>query len=242
MRSLLGLGESVHFPAAHSIAARWTIASERSRAISLYVSGASFGTIVALLASPIIVLSLGWPVVFYISGVLGLLWLAIWMLKVADNPENCVGVSAQELALIRADRPAARRAKSIPWAAILREKHVWAIVIAHLCNGFGVYIIILWLPSYLHQTFNVPMERLGTYSIIPRIAAFCIGNISGWIADALCRRGMSLTAVRKLMQAAAFTLGAVPMVLLPSATSALVANTLVTISLGGSPLAGRATP
>jgi ACS family sodium-dependent inorganic phosphate cotransporter len=59
MRSLLGLGESVHFPAAHSIAARWTIASERSRAISLYVSGASLETIVALLASPIIVLSLG---------------------------------------------------------------------------------------------------------------------------------------------------------------------------------------
>jgi len=74
--------------------------SERSRAISLYVSGASLGTIVALLASPIIVLSLGWPVVFYISGVLGLLWLAIWMLKAADDPENCVGVSAQELALI----------------------------------------------------------------------------------------------------------------------------------------------
>jgi MFS family permease len=233
MRSLLGLGESVHFPAAHSIAARWTIASERSRAISLYVSGASLGTIVALLASPIIVLSLGWPVVFYISGVLGLLWLAVWMLKAADDPENCVDVSAQELALIRADRPAARRAKSIPWSAILREKHVWAIVIAHLCNGFGAYIIILWLPSYLHQTFNVPMERLGTYSIIPWIAAFCIGNISGWIADALCRHGMSLTAVRKLMQAAAFTLGAAPMVLLPSATSALVAITLVTIALSG---------
>jgi ACS family sodium-dependent inorganic phosphate cotransporter len=233
MRSLLGLGESVHFPAAHSIAARWTIASERSRAISLYVSGASLGTIVALLASPIIVLSLGWPVVFYISGVLGLLWLAIWMLKATDDPENCMGVSAQELALIGADRPPARRTKSIPWAAILRDKHVWAIVIAHLCNGFGAYIIILWLPSYLHQTFNVPMERLGTYSIIPWIAAFCVGNISGWIADALCRRGMSLTAVRKLMQTAAFTLGAVPMVLLPWATSALVATMLVTIALGG---------
>jgi ACS family sodium-dependent inorganic phosphate cotransporter len=233
IRSLLGLGESVHFPAAHSIAARWTIASERSRAISLYVSGASLGTIVALLASPLIVLSLGWPAVFYISGGLGLLWLAAWMIIAADDPEKCVSVSAQELAVIRADRPATPRAKSIPWAAILREKHVWAIVIAHLCNGFGGYIIILWLPSYLHQTFNVPMARLGTYSIIPWIAAFCIGNISGWIADALRKRGMSLTAVRKLMQATAFMLGAVPMVLLPSVTSALVATTLVTISLGG---------
>jgi len=167
IRSLLGLGESVHFPAAHSIAAQWTIASERSRAISLYVSGASLGTIVALLASPLIVLSLGWPAVFYISGGLGLLWLAAWMLLAADDPGNCVGISAQELVVIRADQPATPRAKSIPWAAILREKHVWAIVIAHLCNGFGAYIIILWLPSYLHQTFNVPMERLGAYSIVP---------------------------------------------------------------------------
>ena len=70
---------------------RWTIASERSRAISLYVSGASLGTIVALLASPIIVLSLGWPVVFYISGVLGLLWLAIWMFKAADGSRELRG-------------------------------------------------------------------------------------------------------------------------------------------------------
>jgi MFS transporter, ACS family, solute carrier family 17 (sodium-dependent inorganic phosphate cotransporter), other len=144
-----------------------------------------------------------------------------------------VGIGAQELAVIRADQPASPRARSIPWAAILREKHVWAIVIAHLCNGFGGYIIILWLPSYLHQTFNVPMERLGAYSIVPWIAAFCIGNISGWIADALRKRGMSLTAVRKLMQTAAFMLGAVPMILLPSVTSALVATALVTIALGG---------
>jgi ACS family sodium-dependent inorganic phosphate cotransporter len=233
MRGLLGLGESVHFPAVHSIAARWTIASERSRAISLYVSGVPLGTVVALLASPIIVLSLGWPVVFYISGVLGFLWIAAWMLKAADDPENCLGVSAQELAVIQADRPEAPLAKSIPWAAILREKHVWAIVIAHVCNNFGGYIVLLWLPSYLHKTFGVPMERLGTYSIVPWIAAFCVGNLSGWIADALRKRGMSMTTVRKLLQASAFTLGALPMILLPGAKSPVVAIALVTVALGG---------
>jgi len=124
-------------------------------------------------------------------------------------------------------------AKSIPWAAILREKHVWAIVIAHVCNNFGGYIELLWLPTYLHKTFAVPMERLGSYSIAPWIAAFCVGNLSGWIADVLRKRGMSATAIRKLLQGTAFALGAVPMLLLPSAGSALVAITLVTIALGG---------
>jgi MFS transporter, ACS family, solute carrier family 17 (sodium-dependent inorganic phosphate cotransporter), other len=236
MRAALGLGESVHFPTVHSLAARWTIASERSRAISLYVSGVSFGTAVALLASPAIVLSLGWPAVFYFSGILGVIWLVAWLLKAADVPEKCAGVTAQELAMIQADRPQAPLAESIPWTAILHQKNVWAIVIAHVCNNFGGYIILLWLPSYLHKTFNVPMERLGSYSIIPWIAAFCVGNLSGWIADGLRRRGIGMTAVRKLMQGSAFTLGAVPMLLLPWANSALLATILVTIAIGGGAL------
>jgi ACS family sodium-dependent inorganic phosphate cotransporter len=77
------------------------------------------------------------------------------------------------------------------------------------------------------------MERLGTYSIIPWIAALCVGNLSGWIADALRKRGMSMTTVRKLLQASAFTLGALPMILLPGAKSPVVAIALVTVALGG---------
>jgi ACS family sodium-dependent inorganic phosphate cotransporter len=242
MRAVLGLGESVHFPTVHSLAARWTIASERSRAISLYVSGVSFGTALALLASPVIVLSLGWPAVFYMSGTLGVLWLVIWLFKAADVPEQCAGVTAPELAMIQADRPQAPLAESIPWAAILREKSVWAIVIAHVCNNFGGYIILLWLPSYLHKTFAIPMERLGNYSIIPWIAAFCVGNLSGWIADGLRKRGMTMTGVRKLMQGAAFILGAVAMLLLPLADSVLLATALVTIAIGGGHSALPALP
>ncbi|MGH7932164.1 MAG: ACS family MFS transporter [Candidatus Binataceae bacterium] len=233
MRGLLGLGESFHFPAMHSAAARWTIASERSRAISLYVSGVSFGTICALLISPIIVLSLGWPWVFYISGVLGVAWIAAWMVKAADDPKDCPGVGPQELALIQADRPQAPLAQEIPWRPILRERAVWAIVIAHVCNNFGLYIILLWLPTYLHETFAVPMERLGVYSIMPWIAAFIVGNVSGWIADGLHKRGMTLTTVRKLMQTLAFTLGAAPMIVLPAAHSVLVATALITLAVGG---------
>src|SRR5260370_4101192 len=146
MRVLLGLGESVHFPAAHSTAAGWRIASERSRAISLYVSGVPFGTVVALLVSPMIVLSLGWPSVFYISGALGAVWLVAWMIKAANDPEDCPGVGPQELAVIRADRPAAPLAKSIPWVAIFCETALWAIGSAHVCINFVAYIILLCLP------------------------------------------------------------------------------------------------
>src|ERR1700733_11795051 len=100
MRAMLGAGEALNFPAVHSIAARWTIGSERARAISLHFSGIDLGTMIALLISPLIVIALGWPAVFYISGALGLVWLLAWQLKADDGPEQCPGVSSEELALI----------------------------------------------------------------------------------------------------------------------------------------------
>lgn len=233
MRAALGAGEALNFPAVHSLAARWTPATERARAIALHFSGTALGTIIALLASPFIVIHLGWPAVFYISGASGLVWMLAWWMKAADSPEQCDGVSPAELALIQAGRPAAPLAEAIPWRAIFSERAVWAIVIAHLCNNFGFYIILLWLPSYLHHVFAVPMARLGAFAVIPYVAAFVMQNLSGWIADGLHRRGLGLTAVRKLMQGAAFALGGLPLLVLPGIHSPRAAITLATLSLAG---------
>ena len=241
MRAMLGAGEALNFPAVHSIAARWTIGSERARAISLHFSGVALGTMVALVVSPLIILACGWPSVFYISGALGLVWLVAWQLKSADGPELCPGLSSDELALIMAERATAvELADRIPWGRIFREPAVWAIVIAHLCNNFGFYIILLWLPSYLTRTFNVPMERLGAFSVIPWIVAFVMQNTSGWFADSLRKRGMRLTAVRKLLQTCAFTIGGLPLLILPLARSPQMAVALVAISIGGTALGGGA--
>ncbi|HEX4210946.1 MAG TPA: MFS transporter, partial [Candidatus Binataceae bacterium] len=236
MRALLGAGEAVNFPAVHSIAARWTIASERARAISLHFSGVAFGTVVALLVSPALVLWLGWPSVFYISGGLGLIWLVLWQWKAADGPEDCAGVTPHEMGVIREGRADAPLADSIPWKRIFSEPSVWAIVIAHLCNNFGFYIILLWLPSYLTRTFNVPMARLGFFSVTPWIVAFIMQNSSGWVADKLNQRGLALTTVRKLLQSSAFAVGAIPLLVLPHAHSPVTAVALVTLSIAGTAL------
>jgi len=239
MRTMLGAGEALNFPAVHSIAARWTIGSERARAISLHFSGVAFGTMIALIVSPMIILAFGWPSVFYISGALGLVWLVAWQLKAANGPEECRGVSPHELALIMAERASeVELADRIPWRRIFREPAVWAIVIAHLCNNFGFYIILLWLPSYLNRTFHVPMERLGEFSVIPWIVAFIMQNSSGWFADGLHKRGMPLGTVRKLMQGSAFTIGALPLLVLPLARTPEMAIALVTLSIGGTALGG----
>jgi MFS transporter, ACS family, solute carrier family 17 (sodium-dependent inorganic phosphate cotransporter), other len=233
MRAALGAGEAVNFPAIHSIAARWTPATERARAISLHLSGTALGTIIALLASPPIIMAFGWKAVFYISGLVGLLWLLLWWWKAADGPESACGVSAAELAEIRVGRSVVDAAEAIPWGKIFREPAVWAIVTAHLCNNFGFYLLLLWLPSYLDHTFHVPLKDLGMMAVVPYMAAFVVGNCSGWLADALQRRGMRMTAVRKTLQTISFGLGAAALCAMPFAHTAVQAVILATVSIGG---------
>jgi ACS family sodium-dependent inorganic phosphate cotransporter len=229
-RVLLGVGEGVNFPAIHSLAAQWTPLPERARALALNYTGIFLGTIAALLSSPPLILKYGWSAVFYLGGALGVLWLIAWTVKSADGPENAPGISAGELELITADRPALARPGSIPWAAILREKAVWAIVLAHVCNNWGFYILLLWLPTYLNRALHVPVERVGEYSLIPWAATFVVGNLAGWLSDWLLARGLPVTTVRKLIQTAGFALGAIPLLFLPRVNHPAAALTLITIS------------
>ncbi len=229
-RAVLGLGEGVNFPAIHSLTARWLLASERARSLSLNFSGMYLGTVLAFLASPAIIVALGWPALFFISGALGLAWVLVWMLKAADAPEDAARISAAELQLLTASRGAEARAGAIPWWKIAREKAVWAIVLAHFCSNFGFNILLLWLPTYLHHTFGVSIARLGIYSIVPWIASFAVVNSGGWISDAMIVRGFSATTTRKLLQSIAFGLGAIPLVLLPGAASPASAIALLTLS------------
>ena len=230
IRVALGLGEGVNFPAIHSLTARWMLATERARALSLNFSGMYLGTVLALLASPVIIGAFGWPALFYISGALGLVWVAAWMLGADDRPEDSRRISVAELARISVSRNAEPRAAAVPWAKIARERAVWAIVLAHFCSNFGFNILLLWLPTYLHHSFGITVARVGIYSIVPWIATFIVVNCGGWFADAMTLRGVSVGATRKLMQSTAFLGGALPLLALPAAHSPGAAIALITAS------------
>ena len=230
-RVLLGLGEGVNFPAIHSICARWVPAEERSRTISLNFSGIHLGTVTAFLVSPAIIVACGWHALFFLAGGLGIAWVGLWLWRTSEMPESDPEITREELATIIAGRPPAPPADDIPWRAILAEKAVWAIAIAHLCNNFGFYILLLWLPTYLDKTFAMTLSRVGLYSLIPWIATFIFSNIAGWLADRMMRGGYRIVTVRRTLQNVSFVGGSLPLLLLPSVASPIAAITLVTLSL-----------
>ena len=100
-RALTGLGEGVTYPAMVALLAKWTPASERSGAMAFCSAGAYFGTACSLPLCSEIMTRYGWRSVFWGLGGTAIVWLIPFLLLVHDSPEQCPGITPEEIALIR---------------------------------------------------------------------------------------------------------------------------------------------
>lgn len=66
------------------------------RGLIFYGTGIPFGTMFTLAGSGIIASTYGWPSVFYVSGLAGILWAILWLVLGSDNPAHCRLISADE--------------------------------------------------------------------------------------------------------------------------------------------------
>jgi ACS family sodium-dependent inorganic phosphate cotransporter len=200
----MGLGEGVAFPAIYYLFARWVPVHERARSVALNTSGIPLGTVAALLLTPSITIAWGWPWVFYLFGMLGFLWYGLWHFLASDTPETHPTIHPTERQFIGGSAPLPPKNEKIPWGLLLSKAPVWAIIINHFCSNWGFYVILTWLPTYFKQALGADLSKVGVYTILPWLVMFLMGNVAGWVADALIKAGFGLTFVRKLMQSIGF--------------------------------------
>ncbi|MEE2782778.1 MAG: ACS family MFS transporter [Pseudomonadota bacterium] len=201
----MGLGEAVTFPSIYSLVTRWFAADEKSKVIALNASGIPIGTVFALIVTPLIVEHLGWEWAFYLFGLVGVIWFIAWQRMVTTTPQEHPRISAEEKSFLARNAPASGAVEeNIPIGYFLKNKPLWAIIVAHFCNNWTLYVILSWLPKYVNEGLGVAFAAVGLISMLPHITSFFCLNIAGNIADRMIRRGMDVTFVRKLMQTIAF--------------------------------------
>jgi ACS family sodium-dependent inorganic phosphate cotransporter len=199
-RVAMGTGEAVTFPSIYSIYGRWIPLQERSRAVGLANSGIPLGTIFALVATPYIVERLGWEWAFYLFGAVGVLWFVAWQGLVTAEPSQHPRIGAKELALIEAGVPTVAAGARPPLTTFLAHAPIWAIIVAHFCNNWSLYVLLSWLPTFVNKGLGVDYSAVGWFAMIPHVASFFFHNIAGALADRMIRSGMDVGRVRKLMQ------------------------------------------
>ena len=231
-RIAMGLGEAAMFPGTYTLFSRWVPTAERSRAVALIVSGIPLGTLFALTTTGWLVTQHGWSSVFYLFGSFGILWALVWYTRVHEDPQQHPRISPAERELLAQNDLVVGSTVVVPWERIFRTPAVWALIVNHFCSNWTLYLLLAWLPSYFRTAQGLSITGAGLFSAAPWLTMLVMTNIAGWVADALVKRGASLTFVRKLMQVVGLLGSAAFLYLARDATSAATALALMCGALG----------
>ena len=230
VRFLLGAGEAVMYPAGNQFISRWIPVQERGKANGWIFAGVGAGSALSPPLITLIIAGYGWRAAFYVCAAIGLVAALAWFLLARDRPEDHAGVSAGELAHIRAGlvAPGAPRT-ALPWGAILTSGNVWALFFSYFAFGYVVWIFFSWFFIYLAEARHVDLKASAFYSMLPPLMMM-LGCLSGgWISDRVtATRGLYLG--RSGLAILSFALTAVFLVLGSMAQSTALA---VVVLAGG---------
>lgn len=197
-RFMLGIGEGFNWPGASKVVAEWFPREERALAVGIFDSGSSVGGALAALTIPLIALALGWRWAFAASGLLGFVWLAIW-LRVYHPLDRHPRVTSEEVARIKAGRdaePLSTDHGMVRWRRLARNRNLWGIVLGRALTDPIWWFYVFWLPQYLSDARGFSLKRIALFAWIPFVAAD-LGNITGgWISGFCVRHGMSVVRAR----------------------------------------------
>jgi ACS family hexuronate transporter-like MFS transporter len=200
-RFLLGIGEGFNWPGASKTVAEWFPRQERSLAVAIFDSGGAVGGGVAALALPVVALAFGWRASFAVSGLVGFIWLLVW-LRVYHPLDRHPRVTQEELTLIRAgqDAPEVSPQRGVRrFLVLLRDRNVWGIVLGRALTDPIWWFYIAWLPQYLSDARGFSLGRIAVFGWLPFVAAD-IGNFTGGLLSGYCiRRGIPVVRARTLV-------------------------------------------
>jgi ACS family hexuronate transporter-like MFS transporter len=197
-RVLLGIGEAANFPAAVKTTAEWFPKSQRALATGIFNSGTNIGAFVTPFAVAWILTTLGsWRWVFILTGVIGFLWLILWLI-LYRRPEEHPYLSKEELAYIQSEPE--EKTEKTRWLSLLGHRQTWAITFGKFLTDPIWWVWLFWIPGFLNKKYHVNITDMKTMglSLLVIYSMASIGSvIGGWIPAFLIKRGWSVNAARK---------------------------------------------
>ena len=189
IRVVLGVGESVAYPAYSKIIASHFAERQRGVANSVIGAGQTLGPALGILFGGALVARFGWRPFFIVLGVVSLLWLPPWLKWMPRTPTCGVLHVKQGPGLLE----------------IVRKRSAWGSWIGHFCSNYFLYFLLTWLPFYLvserHFSVNGMAKVGGSTFLMAAMSALICGRLSDrWICA-----GATPTRVRKTFMVVGMT-------------------------------------
>jgi MFS family permease len=185
LRVMLGLGESVMYPASFKILACEALEDERGRANGWMAAGQQLGPAFGTLACGLLMAWFGWRMVFVAAGCASLLWLWPWL----RTPRATVPAPAAAPAQATPDGP--------PTRALLRSRELWGSCLGNLGYAYAFWLVVSWLPVYLVKTHGLTMAQMAPLGAGIFALSAVTAALTGWASDRWLKAGASSNRVRK---------------------------------------------
>src|ERR1017187_3916035 len=178
---LLGVGESVADPCYSRIFAELP-QQQRGRANALIDAGTKLGPAIGAFVGGLLLVHIGWRMLFIVLGAGGLLWVLPWVRVMPHYGRGARGDDAPPLPSI---------------ARLIRVKSAWGTFLGHFCGNYFLYFQLSWLPIYLVREEKLSIVSMSRLASGVFLLMACSTLIAGWISDRLIAAGASPTRVRK---------------------------------------------
>ncbi|GAA4389350.1 MFS transporter [Tsukamurella soli] len=204
-RLVLGVSEAPAFPSAMKATANWFPRVERGMATAMFSAPSRLSNVIG---APLVGLAVGvwgWRGAFIATGILSLVFAVVFWLTYREpaDARRTGRLSPEEYDYITdggAHSDATRGAVVTPallWY-LLRQRKVVGLSLGLACAGYMSWMLLTWLPGFFQKELGTSVAKSGVYTAVPWAFAFVLEmTVAGWLVDALIKRGLRETTVRR---------------------------------------------
>ena len=175
-----GGGEAFYFPAATSLLSQLH-SHTRATALSIHQTSLYVGIIASGFISGYIGEHYGWRAAFYVFGSIGIIWAVLCIFAMQNTPMPAPSESS--------DKKVEKTSFSKMLGAILKKQTFYCLALAFACQCFVNVGYNTWMPSYLHEKYEMSLSMAGLNSMLWHFAfAFFGVMIGGKLSDAFSEK------------------------------------------------------
>lgn len=171
-RAALGLVEASGIPAAGKVNGMYLEPEERAIGAAMAQLGLSVGAGLAPAFTVYFAYRHNWRWAFFAAGILGLLWIPLWL--------------ATSRAIPPRKQPPGEKERA---SGMLADRRFWALMGANALSMTFYALWTNWAPTYLVRTYNMTPQQGSHYSWVVPFFGYAGALLGGWLSWRFIRTG-----------------------------------------------------